>query len=96
MNIFEMRTFNKDEQEKIKVAVEDAIECLNQINDLTTHMNEMAKDVCDSLNEGVDKELRIKPALIKKLATTKIKENLDNQKSAVNELEDALKIIFKE
>lgn len=96
MNIFEVRTFNKDEQEKIKLAVEDNIECLNQISDLTTHMNEMTKDICDRLNEGVDKELHIKPMLIKKLAKTKIKENLDNQKSAVNELEDALKIIFKE
>lgn len=96
MNIFEERTFNKEEQEKIKVAVEDAMECLNQIADLTSHMNEMSKDVCDSLNDGVDKDLRIKPTLIKKLAKTKIKENLDNQKSAVNELEDALKIIFKE
>ena len=96
MNIFEVRTLTPEEKQKIKTAVEDTIECLNQINDLTTHMNEMAKDICDSLNDGVDKDLRIKPSLIKKLAKTKIKEDLEAQKSAVNEIEDALHIVFKE
>jgi len=96
MNIFDVRTFNADEQARIKNVVEDTIECLNQIDDLNTHMNEVIKDACDNLNEGVDKEMRVKPTLIKKLAKTKIKEDLDNQKSAVNELEDALKVIFHE
>lgn len=97
MNIFDVRTFNADEQARIKNVVEDTIECLNQIDDLTQHMNETIKDACESLNNGVsDKELKVKPSLIKKLAKTKIKEDLDNQKSAVSELEDALKVIFHE
>jgi len=97
MNIFNVRTFNPDEQSKIKAAVEDAIECMNQINDCTEHMNEQCKDVCDSLNEGIkDKEMKIKPAFIKKLAKTKMKEDLAKQKAAVSELADALRIVFKE
>ena len=97
MNIFNVRTFNPDEQAKIKAAVEDAIECMNQINDLTEHMNEQAKDVCESLNTGIkEKELKIKPAFIKKLAKTKMKEDLAKQKAAVSELADALKIVFNE
>lgn len=97
MNIFNVRTFNPDEQAKIKAAVEDAIECMNQINDLTEHMNEQAKDVCESLNTGIkEKELKIKPAFIKKLAKTKMKEDLAKQKAAVSELQDALKIVFNE
>ena len=97
MNIFNVRTFNVDEQAKIKAAVEDAIECMNTINECNEHMNEQCKDICESLNEGIkDKELKIKPSFIKKLAKTKIKEDLAKQKADVSEIADALRIVFKE
>lgn len=95
-NIFEERTFNENEQSAIKSVVDDTIECLNQIKDLQDHIKENTKDVCDRLNENYDdKSMHIKPKLIVKLAKTKIKEDMQEQKEGVKETETGLELIYK-
>ena len=57
---FDNRTFNPDEQNAMKVVVDDCVEVLNNISDLNNHMKENVKNLCDRLNEGIqDNELKV-------------------------------------
>lgn len=96
MNIFETRTFNTDEKNIIKNTIQDIIQGLTSINEIKEHIKENSKDVCDRLNEKiVDKDSFIKPSLLMKLAKTKMKENIFEQKEAINEIEGGLKEIYE-
>ena len=97
-NIFDNRTFNPDEQNAMKVVVDDCVEVLNQVNDLQTHMKENVKGLCDRLNEGVrENDMKVKPALLIKMAKAKIKEKEDLEKSivAISEVEEGLHVIYR-
>lgn len=95
-NIFDVRTFNADEQNAIKMIVNDTIETTKQLDDLNSHMSENIKGLCERLNQGItDPELKMKPTLIKKIAKARIKEDLESQKAAVDEVETAIDLIFK-
>lgn len=97
-NIFDNRTFNPDEQNAMKVVVDDCVEALNSISDLNSHMKENVKNLCDRLNEGIqDNELKIKPGLLIKMAKAKIKEKEDLEKSkvAISEVEEGLHVIYR-
>lgn len=75
MALMDNRTFNEDEIAKIRVAKEATKEALRNIADYTMDIRENLKAVCEQLNEGIeDKELKIKPSLIKKLAKWELKE----------------------
>ena len=67
-NIFDERTFNEQEKMNIKAIVDDAVEVLQQIEDLQNHLKENIKGLCDSLNEGYTADLKIKPTLIRNIA----------------------------
>lgn len=98
MNIFDVRTFNVDEQNAIKTVVDDTEEVLNQISDLNTHMVENLKGLCERLNEGIsDPDMKIKPALLKSMAKAKIKnkEDIEKSKDAISEVETGLHVIYK-
>ncbi len=98
MNIFDVRTFNVDEQNAIKTVVDDTEEVLNQISDLNTHMAENLKGLCERLNEGIsDPDMKIKPALLKSMAKAKIKnkEDIEKSKDAISEVETGLHVIYK-
>lgn len=98
MNIFDVRTFNVDEQNAIKTVVDDTEEVLNQISDLNTHMAENLKGLCERLNEGIsDTDMKIKPALLKSMAKAKIKnkEDIEKSKDAISEVETGLHVIYK-
>ena len=98
MNIFDVRTFNVDEQNAIKTVVDDTEEVLNQISDLNTHMSENLKGLCERLNEGIsDPDMKIKPALLKSMAKAKIKnkEDIEKSKDAISEVETGLHVIYK-
>lgn len=96
MNIFQERTFNSDEQAVIKNVVDDTIQSLEQIKDLQEHIKELHKGACDKLNEKVDeKELFVKAKLFMKLAKAKMKEDVQEQKEGVDEVETGLELIYK-
>lgn len=98
MNIFDVRTFNVDEQNAIKTVVDDTEEVLNQISDLNTHMAENLKGLCERLNEGIsDPDMKIKPVLLKSMAKAKIKnkEDIEKSKDAISEVETGLHVIYK-
>lgn len=98
MNIFDVRTFNVDEQNAIKTVVDDTEEVLNQISDLNTHMAENLKGLCERLNEGIsDPDMKIKPTLLKSMAKAKIKnkEDIEKSKDAISEVETGLHVIYK-
>ena len=79
-NVFDNRTFNPDEQNAMKVVVDDCVEVLNNISDLNNHMKENVKNLCDRLNEGIqDNELKVKPTLLVKMAKAKIKEKEEDK-----------------
>lgn len=97
-NIFDNRTFNPDEQNAIKMVVDDCVEVLNQVDDLQSHMKESVKGLCERLNEGIrDNELKVKPALLVKMAKAKIKEkeDLEKSKTAISEVEEGLHVIYR-
>jgi hypothetical protein len=97
-NVFDNRTFNPDEQNAMKVVVDDCVEVLNNISDLNNHMKENVKNLCDRLNEGIqDNELKVKPTLLVKMAKAKIKEKEDLEKSkvAISEVEEGLHVIYR-
>ena len=97
-NVFDNRTFNPDEQNAMKVVVDDCVEVLNNISDLNNHMKENVKNLCDRLNEGIqDNELKVKPTLLVKMVKAKIKEKEDLEKSkvAISEVEEGLHVIYR-
>lgn len=97
MNIFEERNFNAEDRTKLKNVIESAITALEEIKDLTDSMNDDIKSRCESLNEGInDKELMIKPALIKKMAKSKMKnkEDIEKSKTVLDEVETGLSILY--
>lgn len=98
MSVFDNRTLNDDEKRNLKIAVEDTVETMRQINELNEHMKENNKGICDSLNESVaDPAQKIKPSMIKKMAKARLKEEyLAKAKDELNETEEALVVIYGE
>lgn len=97
-NIFDVRTFNIDEQRAIKTVVDDTETALNEIADMNSHMGENIKNLCERLNEGItDPEMKIKPSLLKSMARAKIKnkEDIEKSKNAISEVETGLQVIYK-
>lgn len=97
MNIFEERNFNVDDRNKLKNVIESVIVAMEEIKDLTDSMNDDIKSRCEALNEGIDdKDLMIKPALIKKMAKSKMKnkEDIEKSKTALDEIETGLELIY--
>jgi len=97
-NIFDERTFNPDEISGIKTVVDDCVETLNEINDLQSHMKDATKSLCERLNEGIsDNDLKVKPALLIKMAKAKIKEkeDLEKSKTAISEVEEGLHVVYR-
>ena len=95
--IFDKRNFNEDEKNAIRNCVNDAIDSMNQIKDLQDHMNEMCKELADRLNENAaDAESKVKPTLFKAMAKAYIKnkEDIEKSKTALDEVETALEVIF--
>ena len=97
MNIFEERNFNVDDRNKLKNVIESVIVAMEEIKDLTDSMNDDIKSRCEALNEGIDdKDLMIKTALIKKMAKSKMKnkEDIEKSKTALDEVETGLELIY--
>lgn len=97
MNIFDVRTFNEDEKNAIKMIVDDTIECMNQIKDLQDHIKENCKGLADRLNESVDGDMKVKPSLFTNMAKAYIKNksNIEKSKDEIDEVECALQMIYK-
>ena len=97
MNLFEERNFNQVDRDKLKNVIDSVITAMTEIKDLTDSMNEDIKSRCATLKEGVsDKDLMIKPNLIKKMAKAKIKnkQDIEKSKSELSEVETGLEIIY--
>jgi hypothetical protein len=93
--IFDERNFTKEEKDNIKIILEDTMESLRSINDLKEHINENLKGLCERLNTNVEhSEQKIKPGVLMKMATTKMKENLHEQKDKLSEVEVGLELIY--
>ena len=95
-NIFDERTFNEQEKNSIKAVVDDAVEVLQQIEDLQNHLKDNIKGLCESLNEGYKGDQKIKPTLIKSIAKAKLKEkeDVEKKKTELNEVEEGLEILY--
>lgn len=95
-NIFDERTFNEQEKANIKAIVDDAVEVLQQIEDLQNHLKENIKGLCDGLNEGYSSDQKIKPTLIRNIAKAKLKEKQDVEKkrTELNEVEEGLDLLY--
>lgn len=94
--LFDERNFNQEEREILKNAINDSIETLTQIKDLQEHNKDLIKGVCERLNENVEhNEQKIKPSIINKMAKAKMKEDIDEQKENLSEVEVGLELIFK-
>ena len=98
MSVFDNRTLNEEEKRNLKIAVEDTVEAMRQIDDLNNHIKENNKGICDSLNENVSvPEQKIKPSMIKKMAKARLKEEyLAKAKDELNETEFSVPFMGKE
>ena len=43
MSVFDSRTLNEDEKRNVKIAVEDTMDAMRQIDDLNAHIKENVK-----------------------------------------------------
>ena len=95
-NIFDERTFNEHEKNKIKLVVDDAVTTLQEIEDLQNHLKENIKDLCDGLNDGYKGDQKVKPTFIKNVAKAKLKEKQDveKKKTEISEVEEALELLY--
>ena len=96
MSVFDNRTLNEEEKNKVKIAVEATIEALRAISDYNSDIKENLKAVCEGLNEGIDDDdKKIKPAMIRKMAKCRLKEELlAKEKDTLDEVETALEIVY--
>lgn len=97
MALMDNRVFNEQELEKIKIAKEATKEALRNIAEYAMDIKENLRGVCDMLNEGIeDKEQKIKPSLIKKLAKWELKEEARiKEKENLSDAEELFDIINK-
>lgn len=97
MSVFDERNLTVEERTKLKNVIDSTITAMEEIKDLTDSMNDDIKSRCEALNEGyADKDLWIKPALIKKMAKSKMKnkEDIEKSKTALDEVETGLHLVY--
>ena len=93
MKLLDVRSFTPEELSSIKNIVNEGVKITQQINDLKSSLADAIKNVTSTLNDGLDKDMHIKTSMINKLIKTKIKENLDQQKDEVSDLESFMDIL---
>lgn len=95
-NVFDLRTLSADEQSKLKQTIDDGIKYQEAITLEKESLQDLVKGVADTLNDNVDdKDSHIKPALISKMIRAAYKQNLQEAKDGVAEVEDGLQAIGK-
>ncbi len=94
MNIFDIRTFNPDEINRIKNIVEEGVNTKGKIKDLQESLNDTVKMICQDLNDGIkNKEQKVKPSMIKKMINIKFKDSLEEEKDKLKEVETILDLV---
>lgn len=94
MNIFDIRTFNPDEIDRIKNIVEEGVNTKGKIKDLQESLNDTVKMICQDLNDGIkNKEQKVKPSMIKKMINIKFKDSLEEEKDKLKEVETILDLV---
>lgn len=94
MNIFDIRTFNPDEINRIKNIVEEGVNIKGKIKDLQESLNDTVKIICQDLNDGIkNKEQKVKPSMIKKMINIKFKDSLEEEKDKLKEVETILDLV---
>lgn len=93
LNVFDRRTLNADEKEKLDKTVDTLVAYLQQVQDLRDSMRETIQDTISDLNEGHDKELCIKASVVTKLARTKFRNDIEKLRAQLAEIEDGLEIL---
>lgn len=94
MNIFDIRTFNPDEINRIKNIVEEGVNTKGKIKDLQESLNDTIKMICQDLNNGIkNKEQKVKPSMIKKMINIKFKDSLEDEKDKLKEVETILDLV---
>ena len=94
MNIFDIRSFNPDEINRIKNIVEEGVTTKGKIKDLQESLNDTVKIICQDLNDGIkNKEQKVKPSMIKKMINIKFKDSLEDEKDKLKEVETILDLV---
>ncbi len=94
MNIFDIRSFNPDEINRIKNIVEEGVTTKGKIKDLQESLNDTVKMICQDLNDGIkNKEQKVKPSMIKKMINIKFKDSLEDEKDKLKEVETILDLV---
>jgi len=90
-NVFDLRTLNNDEQQKLKKVIQEGAKEYLELQDRKEGLRDLIKEVADTLNEGIeDKALKIKPSLINAMIRVQVKSDLEQKKTKVAEIEDGL------
>lgn len=84
MSDLENRTFTSDDLLKLKEIISQGIKIHQQVDDLREGLKETVKEVANVLN--------VKPKLINSAIRTAYKENLEEKKADVEDLEEILHI----
>ena len=94
MNIFDIRTFNPDEINRIKNIVEEGVNIKGKIKDLQESLNDTVTIICQDLNDGIkNKGQKVKPSMIKKMINIKFKDSLEEEKDKLKEVETILDLV---
>lgn len=95
-NVWDHRVLTAEEQAKLKQTIEDGIKYREAIALEQDSLKDLLKTVADELNDSVDdKDQHIKPSLISKMIGTAYKQNLQDAKDNVAEVEDGLAAVGK-
>jgi len=90
-NVFDSRTLTTDEQTKLRTTVKEGAKILLEINTIKEGLKDLIGSALDSLNDGIDdKDMKISRRLVNSMIRTELETSLDEKKSVVQELEDAL------
>ena len=95
-NVFDTRVLTADEQAKLKKTINDGIKYQEAIALEKDSLKDLIKSTVDALNDKIDdKDQHIKAGLVGKMIRAQYKQDLQESKDKVAEVEDGLVAIGK-
>lgn len=93
-NVFDSRTLTQEEIKILKIAIESGVQSMLSIQTYKESMKDTVRSAAERLNDGYDdKDMKIKPALINKMIRAKYKDDLQEARQKVDEVETGLQVV---
>lgn len=86
---------NEVKEKQYKNFIKESMVYLQQIKDVQDAYNDLVKDTCENLNNGLSKDNKMKTTTLSKIAKTLFNESLEEEREKLEELEDGLTLADK-